>query len=262
MNYISLSSGSCGNCHYIEDAHTKIIVDAGISGKKIIDHLAIHERDLNGLDAIMVTHEHLDHIKAVGVLSRKYDAPVYATEKTWEQMAPTIGKIKEHHIRLVEKGTPLSIKSIEVDSFSVSHDAADPVGYTFAQDNQKIAIVTDTGCITEEVFRKIQGADIAVIESNYDDEMLSYCGYPIHLKQRIRSSTGHLSNEDAGALSSRLVRSGTKKLLLAHLSKDSNMPQLAFQTVGVRLTAEGITPKDASLDVMHRGRVSRLYRIK
>lgn len=262
MKYISLSSGSCGNSHYIEGKNTKMIVDAGISGKKIVEHLAVHDRDLRGLDAILVTHEHFDHIQAVGILSRKFDAPIYATEKTWEQMKNYLGKISEKNVRVFKKGETLAIGSVEVDTFGISHDAADPVGYAFRQNDQKIAIVTDIGAITEEVFEKIKGADIAVVESNYDDEMLSYCSYTYQLKQRIRSETGHLSNSEAGYLGTALVKSGTKKLLLAHLSKESNLPQIAFQTVGSILTSQGLGPKDVGLDVMLRGKVSRMYSIE
>ncbi|MDO5094917.1 MAG: MBL fold metallo-hydrolase [Peptostreptococcaceae bacterium] len=262
MKYISLSSGSCGNSHYIEGKDTKLIVDAGISGRKIVEHLAVHNRDLCGLDAILVTHEHFDHIQAVGILSRKFDAPIYATEKTWEQMKKYLGKIADKNIVIFEKGETLEIGSMEVDTFAISHDAADPVGYAFRQNNKKLAIVTDLGIITDEVFQKIKGADIAVVESNYDDEMLSFCSYSYQLKQRIRSEVGHLSNSEAGYLGTALVKSGTKKLLLAHLSKESNLPQLAFQTVGTILTAQGLGPKDVGLDVMLRGKVSRMYSIE
>lgn len=262
MNYISLSSGSCGNCHYIEADKTKIIVDAGISGKKVIGNLNVHDKTLDGLNAIMVTHEHTDHIKGVGILSRKFDAPVYATEKTWEQMESSLGKISSNKIKILHKGCPVNIGSVTVESFGISHDAADPVGYSFIEDHKKIAIVTDTGIITEEVFEKIKGSDIAVIESNYDEEMLSFCSYPPSLKQRIRSDYGHLSNSEAGYLGIALVKSGTKNLLLAHLSKESNLPQLAFQTVGSILTSHGISPKDVGLDVIQRGKVSKLYRIE
>ena len=262
MNYISLSSGSCGNSHYIEGDSTKIIVDAGISGKKIVENLHVHGKDLKGLNAIMITHEHTDHVKAAGILSRKFDAPIYATAKTWEKMEANLGKVASKNIKVFSKGDQVEVGSIEVDTFPISHDAADPVGYCFTQKNKKIAIVTDIGVITDEVFAKIKGSDIAVIESNYDEDMLSFCSYPPILKQRIRSEYGHLSNSEAGYLGIALVKSGTKKLLLAHLSKESNMPQLAFQTVGSILTSHGITPKDVGLDVIHRGRVSRLYNIK
>lgn len=262
MKYISLSSGSCGNSHYVEGTDTKMIVDAGISGKKITEHLATHGRDLQGLNAILVTHEHFDHIQAVGILSRKFDAPIFATEKTWEQMRKHVGKIADKNIQIFNKGETLEIGSMEVDTFGISHDAVDPVGYAFRQNNQKIAIVTDIGMITEEVFNKIKGSDIAVVESNYDEEMLAYCSYTYQLKQRIRSEMGHLSNSEAGYLGMALVKSGTKKLLLAHLSKESNLPQIAFQTVGSILTSNGMGPDDVSLDVMQRGRVSKMYSIE
>ena len=262
MKYISLSSGSCGNCHYITGRDTKIVIDAGISGKRAIEHLAMHGQSMDGLDAILVTHEHIDHIQAVGILSRKFNTPVYATEKTWEHMKKHVGKIKEENIRVFRRGETLGIKNIEVGTFEISHDAVEPVGYTLTQGNQKISVVTDIGHVSDEVFRNIKGSDIAVIESNYDPHMLNYCSYPYPLKQRIRSETGHLSNEEAGYLGAALIKSGTRKLLLAHLSKESNLPQLAFQTVASILSQQDIGPEDAGLDVMLRGRVSKIYSIE
>lgn len=262
MKYISLSSGSCGNCHYITGKDTKIVIDAGISGKRAIEHLAMHGQNMDGLDAILVTHEHIDHVQAVGILSRKFNTPVYATEKTWENMKKHIGKIKEENVKVFKRGDTLDIKNIEAKTFEISHDAVEPTGYTLSQGNQKIAVVTDIGYVSDEVFNNIKGSDIAVIESNYDPHMLSYCSYPYTLKQRIRSESGHLSNEEAGYLGAALVKSGTRKLLLAHLSKESNLPELAFQTVASILSQQNIGPDDVGLDVMLRGRVSKIYSIE
>lgn len=262
MKYISLSSGSCGNSHYIESNNTKILIDAGISGKKIIDNLNEHEKNLQNLNAILVTHEHTDHIQSVGIISRKYDVPIYATEKTWEKMQNQIGNIKEKNIFIIDKEKNFFIEDLEISSFSTVHDAADSVGFCVNSGKKRISIVTDLGVVTQEVFEKIKGSDIAVVESNYDDQMLSFCSYSPSLKKRIRSEYGHLSNDEAGYLSIALVKSGTKKLLLAHLSRESNLPQLAFQTVGSILTSHNITPKDVSLDVLLRGKVSKIYTIK
>ncbi len=262
MNYISLSSGSCGNSHYIEDKDTKVLVDAGLSGKRIIDHLGLHGKGLQGLNAILVTHEHIDHIQGVGIISRKFDAPIYATEKTWQAMETQIGSIAEKNIRVIKSDERFAIDSVEVESFSVSHDAEDPVGYTIRNGRQRIAIATDLGVVTEDVFQKIQGSDLAVIESNYDEHLLAMCSYTPQLKRRIRSEFGHLSNAEAGYLALALVKSGTQKLLLAHLSKESNLPQVAFQTVGSILTEHGYGPENVGLDVILRGKVSRMYSIK
>lgn len=262
MKYISLSSGSCGNSHFIETNKTKILVDAGISGKKIIDNLNEHEKDLNNLNAILVTHEHTDHIKSVGVISRKFDVPIYATEKTWEEIQYLIGNIKEKNIVVIEKNKKIGIGDLEIDSFKTNHDAVDSVGFTLNNGKKKISIVTDLGVVTQEVFEKIKGSDIAVIESNYDDDMLSFCSYAPSLKKRIRSELGHLSNNEAAYLAIALVKSGTGKILLGHLSKESNLPQLAFQTVGEILTSHKMGPKDVSLDVLLRGKVSKMYSIR
>ena len=262
MKYISLSSGSCGNSHYVETGKTKILVDAGISGKKIIENLNEHEKNLKDLNAILVTHEHTDHIQSVGVISRKYDVPIYTTEKTWEEIKNHIGNIKEKNIIILDKNKKIAIGDIEIDSFQTVHDAVDSVGYTLNNGKKKISIVTDLGVVTQEVFEKIKGSDIAIIESNYDDEMLSFCSYSPSLKKRIRSEVGHLSNNEAAYLAIALVKTGTSKILLGHLSKESNLPQLAFQTVGTILTSHKMGPKDVSLDVLLRGRVSKMYSIR
>lgn len=262
MKYISVSSGSCGNCSYIESKQSKIIVDAGISGKKVIENLSMHDKDLNNLNAILVTHEHMDHIKSVGILSRKFDVPIYATEGTWNSMKDIIGNISDKNIFVIEKEKKYVIGDLEIDSFSTMHDAADSVGFLINSGKKKVSIVTDLGAVTQNVFDKVKGSDVVVVESNYDDEMLSFCSYSPSLKKRIRSDFGHLSNSEAGYLSIALVKTGTKKILLGHLSKESNIPELAFQTVGQILTSHDIGPSDVSLDVLLRGKVSKMYTIK
>ena len=228
MQYISVSSGSSGNCHFISDGNTKILIDAGLSGKKIEKNLSEHSEDLKEIQGIFVTHEHLDHIKGVGILSRRYDIPVYATEGTWRGMEQGLGNIIEKNQKIIEIGSSIEIGTIQLNAYSVLHDA-------------------------------LEGSDLVVLESNYDDELLRYSGYPYALKSRLRSNQGHLSNEDAGKLSVFLVQSGINRIALAHLSKENNHPMLAHQVVSDMMKEQLITEKDVELSVLLRDCVSEQY---
>ena len=260
MRYISVASGSSGNCHYIEKGNTKVLIDAGISGKKIENGLKEHMIDLAGLNGILVTHEHTDHIKSIGVISRRYDVPIYGTEKTWDSMENSIGKIKEHNKRVFLSSEDIFIGDICVKSFPTSHDAVDPSGFTFRDSKGKISIATDLGYITDEARAALIGSDIVVLESNHDIEMLKMGSYPYYLKKRVLSEYGHLSNVDAGNLAKDLIKTGTKSILLAHLSRENNMPMIARQTVSSILESEGIcSKKDLNLTVLSREFVSDIY---
>ena len=239
MQYISVSSGSSGNCHFISDGSTKILIDAGLSGKKIEKNLLEHSQELKDIQGIFVTHEHLDHIKGVGILSRRYDIPVYATEGTWRGMEEGLGNIVEKNKKIIEIG--------------------EPCGFTITDGRKKISIATDLGYVTEEVIDALQGSELVVLESNYDDELLRYSGYPYALKSRLRSNQGHLSNEDAGKLSVFLVQSGVTRIALAHLSKENNHPMLAQQVVSEMMKEQLITEKDVELSVLLRDCVSEQY---
>lgn len=259
MQYISVSSGSSGNCHFISDGSTKILIDAGLSGKKIEKNLLEHSQELKDIQGIFVTHEHLDHIKGVGILSRRYDIPVYATEGTWRGMEEGLGNIVEKNKKIIEIGDSVEVGTIQLDAYSVLHDALEPCGFTITDGRKKISIATDLGYVTEEVIDSLQGSELVVLESNYDDELLRYSGYPYALKSRLRSNQGHLSNEDAGKLSVFLVQSGITRIALAHLSKENNHPMLAQQVVYEMMKEQLITEKDVELSVLLRDCVSEQY---
>jgi metallo-beta-lactamase family protein yycJ len=259
MQYISVSSGSSGNCHFISDGNTKILIDAGLSGKKIEKNLWEHSEDLKEIQGIFVTHEHLDHIKGVGILSRRYNIPVYATEGTWRGMEQGLGNIIEKNQKIIEIGSSIEIGTIQLNAYSVLHDALEPCGFTITDGRKKVSIATDLGCVTKEVVGALQGSDLVVLESNYDDELLRYSGYPYALKSRLRSNQGHLSNEDAGKLSVFLVQSGINRIALAHLSKENNHPMLAHQVVSDMMKEQLITEKDVELSVLLRDCVSEQY---
>ncbi len=226
-----LRSSSKGNSTIIYDDTTKILVDCGISGKVLAESLALNQIAPEEINAILVTHEHSDHIKGVGVISRKYNIPVYANEATWQAMAHQLGKISDDNIRIFETGNSFSINEIRVHTFHTPHDAAESVGYVFENKECRVAVATDMGFVTDEVLNAIQGCNSALIEANYDPNMLEIGTYPYELKRRIKSNTGHLCNNDSGALAQILAENGTREIILGHLSEENNFPQLALKTV-------------------------------
>ncbi|ALV22376.1 MAG: MBL fold metallo-hydrolase [Carnobacterium sp.] len=229
-----LASGSSGNVTYIESEKKKLLVDGGLSGKKITELLKKIDRDVADLDGILVTHEHRDHVHGVGVLARKYKLDVYANEKTWEAMSPIIGDIKTEQKFVFEMGKTMAIGDVDVESFGVSHDAVAPQFYTFHKNDKRFVMLTDTGYVSDRMRGILADADAYLFESNHDLEMLRMGAYPWHLKQRILGDKGHLSNEDGALALAEIIGEKTKRVYLGHLSKDNNIKELA------RMTAESI----------------------
>lgn len=260
MKICSIASGSSGNCIYVEDSKTKLLIDVGISGKRVTNGLSQIGVDGKELDGILVTHDHEDHIKGVGILSRKYDLPIYVNEGTWEVMKDSIGKIHPKNVKYFDSKIPFEIKDFRIEPFSISHDAKDPVGFSIYGQNKKMSIATDLGYINNDIFEKLYGADMVLLEANHDVQMLKVGPYPYYLKRRILGEEGHLSNESAGNALVHLVKKGLEQVLLAHLSKKNNFPELAYQTVYNILTDHKIkVEKDVRVDVAHRNSVSQVY---
>lgn len=262
MKFASLYSGSSGNALFVAHKQTKLLVDAGLSGKRIEKALfAIDELGAN-LSGILVTHEHSDHISGVGVLSRRYDLPVYANFETWEKMRGCLGKVAEHNVRVFETGVPFALEELQVEAFATSHDAASPVGYAIDDGTSTMAIATDTGIITEATREAILQKDLVVLESNHDPDMLAVGPYPFHLKQRIKGANGHLSNVVCGEMVGDLIHSGVDKVVLAHLSKDNNYPLLAYETTCRILREQNIEPGiDCHIAVASRDEVGEVYEL-
>lgn len=262
IKFCSLSSGSSGNCQYIETRNTKILIDAGFSGKRIeilLESIGVSPCELDG---IFVTHEHTDHIRGVGVLSRRYNIPIYANENTWIGMEKNIGNVSSENTRVFISEKDLDIKDITVHPIKVFHDALEPVGYIIYYRNRKISIVTDTGWIDNIMKDKIKGSDLYLMESNHDIDMLREGSYPWPLKQRVLSTRGHLSNEDAGRVLGEVVAGKGEIILLGHLSKENNEPDLAHRTVKDSMVGLGLdVKKDITLDLTHRDRVSKVYEL-
>ena len=253
VKFCSLYSGSSGNSIYIGTERTKLLIDAGVSGVKIAGALREIGVRPEQIDGILITHEHADHIKGVGIFSRKFDVPVYAREKTWAAMRQEIGPVKEEHVRMIDRGY-FTVGDIDVCNYSIPHDAADPVAYTFYIYNRKISVATDVGCVTEAVYENVMESDLALIESNHDVELLKNGRYPWPLKKRILGDRGHLSNEHAAALAAALAQRGTRYICLGHLSQENNEPELALAAARSALAECGIrTGRDVFVNVAPRG---------
>ncbi|MBQ3334410.1 MAG: MBL fold metallo-hydrolase [Eubacteriaceae bacterium] len=253
MKFCSLASGSSGNCLVASAGHTTVLIDAGLSGIRVQRALADADIDPAKLSAILVTHEHRDHIHGVGVLARRFKLPVYANAGTWQAMAPDLGKLADHQKRVFVTGQAFDIGDMEIDSFATSHDAAEPVGFTLTDGQSAMGIATDTGTPTSAMMRALSGKALVVLESNHDVDMLQTGPYPYPLKRRIAGDLGHLSNKTAGSVAADLVAHGTTRLILAHLSHENNFPELAYNTAKGALREEGITVgRDTRLAVAPR----------
>lgn len=264
ITFCSLASGSSGNCQYIASEDTGLLLDAGLSGKYITKALEDINADIGKLQGILVTHEHSDHVKAVGILMRKYGLDVYATEKTWQAMESKLGKINPDLIKVIEKDKLFTIGDIEIDPYPVSHDAVDTVGYTFNHRDGKVSVVTDLGYVPIELLTRVMDCDLLMMESNHNIEMLQAGKYPYFLKRRILSDKGHISNETAAENIVRAIQSGNRisHVLLGHLSKENNLPELAYETVKAIMEENEIqVGLDVSLDLTYRDRVGKIYRI-
>ena len=262
IKFCSLASGSSGNSQYIETEKIKVLVDVGLSGKRTQELLSSIEVEANTIDCILITHEHKDHIKGAGILSRRFNIPIYANENTWNNMRLELGKIKEENIKVFKTNCDFEIGDLGIASFKVFHDAIEPVGYSFYNKGKKISIVTDTGCIDNEIKNKIRNSNLLVIESNHDTEMLRLGSYPWFLKKRVSGEQGHLSNDDAGNLLKEVLMGNNEKVLLGHLSRENNFPELAYQTVSNILNESGINVhNDISLDVTFRDKATKVYKL-
>jgi len=232
-----LASGSKGNSLFVSCRNSFILIDAGLSGIEIERRLNVLNINPESLTAIIITHEHSDHVKGAGILSRRFKLPVYITEQTYEACR-NLGKIED--ICFFECGTPFEIDQILVKPFSTSHDAIDPAGLTMEYNGHKIGIATDLGIVTSLVKEHLKNSNILYLESNHDPDMLINGSYPWHLKQRIKGRTGHLSNMDAGILVSEIRTENLKHVILAHLSEENNCPQKAIQEVSKSLNGSNI----------------------
>ena len=231
-----LASGSTGNATFIEMEDTKLLVDAGISTRRIKQSLDAIGTKVEDIDGVLITHEHRDHVNGLTTLLKKYKIPAYARPDTWQSMYCR-GVLPEECCKVLPDS--LSIGRIKIEPFSISHDAADPVGFRLYAGSSKVSVATDLGFVTPTVKEALSLSDVMVLESNHDVEMLKNGSYPWHLKKRIMSNRGHLANTDAGWTLARVDRKTHTHVFLAHLSQENNRPELAEDTVAEILTNQG-----------------------
>ena len=265
MRLCSIASGSSGNCIYVGSDCAHVLIDAGISGRRVeagLNSLELTGRDLDG---ILITHEHSDHIKGLGVIARKYGIPIYATGGTVDAMvrSGSLGKIPEGIFREIREDEPFLIKDLVVNPFTIPHDAAQPVGYRLECGEHSVGIATDLGKYNEYIIENLQNLDALLLEANHDIRMLQVGRYPYYLKQRIMGDRGHLSNENAGQLLCRLLHDNLNAVFLGHLSKENNYEELAYETVCSEVTM-GDNPyksKDFKIQVAKRDYISEIVTV-
>ena len=261
LRFCSLYSGSSGNSLFVQTQNTKILIDAGESAKKIVNALASINVDAKDINAILVTHEHKDHIKGLGTLSQKYNIPVYANAETWDAMPDQSIKITNENKNKFIINEDFAINDLIISSFKIPHDAANPCGYNITYKDNKISIATDLGHINEEIFHKLEKSSFVLLEANYEPEMLDVSPYPYLLKQRIKGPNGHLSNKTAGKTISNLIHSGLTNVMLGHLSKENNFPELAYKTVVEELIENKFDENAIKLGVASRTNPSPIIEI-
>ncbi|SIQ43802.1 MBL fold metallo-hydrolase [Halanaerobium kushneri] len=255
-----LSSGSKGNSTYIRAGKYSVLIDAGLSGKGLEERMAALDLDPASLDALLITHEHKDHIKGVGIMSRRYDLPIYANDGTWGGAESDLGKIAPENRRVFTGD--FMIGDLSFSPYAISHDASQPVGYVCRIANKKIVLATDTGVMNEEIIGKIKGADFFVLESNHDLEMLMTGKYPYFLKNRIKGIEGHLSNDDTAALLPKLIKDNFPTVVLAHLSEENNNPKVAYITVNNALKEAGLkVGRDLRMGCAAQDKTTPLFRL-
>ena len=263
IRFCPLYSGSSGNALFVQYGETRVLIDAGKSGRMITEALAFIGEDPKNLDAILVTHEHTDHVAGVGILARKLHVPVYATGGTWRGMGWKVGDIPADQQRVFEAGESFFIGKLEVAPFAIPHDANEPVGFRLWGGEHSIATATDLGYFPKELLDRVGGADLVLLESNHDPDMLmANDHYSQALKKRILGRRGHLSNEACAEAAVLLRDTGVRNLILGHLSGENNTPRLALETTEARCEIEGMKlGEDIRIDVAYRDRVGAVYTI-
>ena len=255
--FCTLYSGSSGNATLVSNGNTNVLVDAGVSCAKICTSLKEIGISPDEIDGIILTHEHIDHVRGVDVMARKYNIPIYGSEGTLS-LTPVSG-LHDSYIRSVKAGEAFEIRDMEIYPFKIPHDAKEPLGYTLCMDGKRFSVATDTGHLSESLVKSICKSDAVLIESNHDVEMLKNGKYPFYLKKRILSDYGHLPNDKAAWMATQLAMWGTTRIILGHLSKENNLPALAYETSKNMLEKNGVkVGKDVILKVADRSNICEI----
>ncbi len=240
MRLCSIASGSSGNCIYVGTKHTHVLVDVGVSCKRIEEGLKKAALTGHDIDGIFITHEHTDHIQGLGVIARKYAIPMYATEGTIEGIrlgCKNLGNFDEDLFHVIRVDKDLQLGDLTIHPFQIPHDAKEPCGYRFECEGKRAAVATDMGTFNSYIVENLKNLDAILLEANHDVHLVQVGPYTYPLKQRILSDNGHLSNDNSGILLSKILHDNMKYILLGHLSKDNNMPELAYETVKLEINA-------------------------
>lgn len=260
LRVATLASGSSGNCAVVSDGRVHILIDAGISTRRISQGLKALGVELRHISGVLITHEHTDHVAALPVLCRQMNAPLYTAEGTASELCGRWDGLVER-FRVFAPGQRFAVDGLEVGTFATSHDCACPVGFFVTDGSRKLALCTDTGVITPEAREGVRGAHTLIGEFNYDPEMLRTGPYPLHLKERIRGDRGHLSNEMGGQLAAWAAEQGTRRVVLAHLSQENNLPRLALEAAGRALGELGLGERDVELAAAPRSEATGWFEV-
>jgi len=260
MELVSITSGSSGNCIYVGSDNTHVLVDAGISGKRIEEGLNKLGLSIKDLDGILVTHEHTDHTAGLGIISKKYEIPIYATEGTINGIlaCKTTAGIPRDLMKVIKADSSFELNDLKINPVKISHDANEPVAYRINHGNKAVGVCTDLGIYTDYTVESFKGVNAILLEANHDVNMLSVGNYPYYLKRRILSDKGHLSNENSGRLLCEILHDDLNMILLGHLSQENNLAELAYEAVRLEIMMSdcGYNPNELNIAVASRSEMS------
>jgi phosphoribosyl 1,2-cyclic phosphodiesterase len=262
LNFCSLSSGSSGNCYYLGNEFHGILIDAGISASSIRKFLKNIDIPMQSIMGVLITHNHIDHIRGLEVLARKNCLPAFTTDKIWKSILTPKKKISQDCIREIPLQQKFHLAGFDIEAFPVCHDAPETIGFHICADGKKITIATDLGHICQTAAPYIKAANLLVIESNYDKQMLVNGRYPHYLKARIESDHGHLGNHQTSAFLADIISDNLSIICLAHLSKNNNTPEIVIQTLQRTFSERGIILNDQQrISILNRNMPSDLIRL-
>ena len=262
FNFYSISSSSSGNCLLVQSDNTNILIDIGVSVKKIKSELEKLSLSLDDISGILITHEHSDHCKSISSICKKHSGiPIYLNKPTFEALQNIYG-INIDNIHYINPNVTFDINDLSITPFKIPHDAVLPCGYTISKGEHKMSIATDMGLVTDEVIESLSNNSFVFIESNYETEMLNTCRYPYYIKRRISSNMGHLSNVQCSEMISTLISKNTTRFMLGHLSNENNSPDLALKTVESTLLCNNISLDNIQISVASKDTLSNIVEIE